>query len=129
MFRLTPAPIRLRPAGGLKLVLLLTLLVASLAACAPGAFGSAGRADPVADELQNAAEIIYHRMELGRLELGKYTTTPLVDLANLPEGATVTLIEYDVERGDFYTISLTSSRLPGAAWRITERGVRRATTS
>ncbi len=126
MSRLTSATTRARPIASFKLFVLLALLVGSLAACAPGAFGRAGKADPVADELQNAAEIIYHRMELGRLELGKYTTTPLVDLTNLPEGATVTLVEYDVERGDFYTILLTSTRLPGEAWRITERGVRRA---
>lgn len=128
MSRLTLATNRVNPVQTLKLIALLALLVSSLAACAPGAFGSAGKADPVADELQNAAEIIYHRMELGRLELGKYTTTPLVDLDNLPEGATVTLIEYDVERGDFYTIQLTSSRLAGTSWRITERGVRRSTS-
>lgn len=126
MSRRTPVTTRALPIAGFKLLALLALLVGSLAACAPSAFGSAGKADPVADELQNTAEIIYHRMELGRLELGKYTTTPLVDLTNLPEGATVTLIEYDVERGGFYTIMLTSTRLPGAAWRITERGVRRA---
>lgn len=128
MFRLITATTRVQPLTALKQLALLALLVGSLAACAPGAFGSAGNVDPVAAELQNAAEIVYHRMELGRLELGKYTTTPLVDLTNLPEGATVTLIEYDVERGEFYTILLTSSRLPGASWRITERGVRRSTT-
>lgn len=128
MSRPTPAISRVRPLAVIKQLTLLAVLVGSLAACAPGAFGSAGNVDPVAAELQNAAEIIYHRMELGRLELGKYTTTPLVDLTNLPEGATVTLIEYDVERGDFYTILLTSSRLPGTSWRITERGVRRSAT-
>jgi hypothetical protein len=63
-------------------------------------------------------------MELGRLELGAYTTTPLVD-AVLPEGATLTLVQYDQEKGSDYTLMLTSSRYPQGAWRITPRGVAR----
>ena len=91
---------------------------------APGAFGGANPNDPVVAELQRAAEIIYHRMELGRLELGGYTTTPLVD-ASIPEGATLTLVEYDAEKGATYTLMLTSSRFTEGAWRITPRGVSR----
>lgn len=99
-------------------------LLLTLAACAPGAFGGANPNDPVVAELQRAAEIIYHRMELGRLELGGYTTTPLVD-ASIPEGATLTLVEYDAEKGATYTLMLTSSRFTEGAWRITPRGVSR----
>lgn len=101
--------------------LLLAILVS---ACAPGAFGGARADDPVVAELQRAADIIYHRMELGRLEIGAYTTTPLID-ARIPEGATLTLIQYDAENGTTYTLLLSSSRYDGGSWRITPRGVSR----
>ncbi|MFA5550775.1 MAG: hypothetical protein WDA03_04080 [Trueperaceae bacterium] len=101
----------------------LALLVA-LGACAPGAFGGANPDDPVVAELQRTAEIIFHRMELGRLELGSYTTTPLVD-ATIPEGATLTLVEFDTVNGSTYTLMLTSSRFTAGAWRITPRGISR----
>src|SRR5690554_3887175 len=97
-------------------------MVLILTACAPGAFGGADPDDPAVAELQRAAEIIYHRMELGRLDLGAYSTTPLVDAA-LPEGATLTLVEYDTESGSTYTLMLTSTKFQGGAWRITPRGV------
>lgn len=108
----------------LRALLLVALLALPLAACAPGAFGGANTDDPVVAELQRAAEVIYHRMELGRLELGAYTTTPLVD-ARIPEGATLTLVEYDAESGSTYTIVLSSTRFTQGEWRITPSGVRR----
>ena len=90
---------------------------------------SAAGAAPAADaELQRAAEIIYHRMELGKLELGAYTTTPLID-AVIPEGATLTLVEYDTESGSTYTIVLSSTRFTQGEWRITPGGVRRVAAS
>ncbi len=113
-----------RPRASLRLAVFSVLVASLLAACAPGAFGGADPNDVVVAELQRSAEVIYHRMELGRLELGAYTTTPLVD-AVIPEGATLTLIEYDSENGSTYTLLLTSSRFPEGAWRITPGGVRR----
>lgn len=110
--------------GRSRLLAAALALVLALAACAPGAFGGADPDDPAVAELQRAAEIIYHRMELGYLELGGYTTTPLVD-ATIPEGATLTLVEYDAENGSTYTLMLTSSRFTQGAWRITPRGVSR----
>lgn len=117
------APPRLR--GRLQLALAALFLLITLAACAPAAFGSANVDQPIVEELRKAAEIIYHRMELGRLELGAYTTTPLVD-ADIPEGAMLTLINYDLERGSTYELLLTSTHLGGAGFRITPRGVSRA---
>lgn len=104
------------------------LLAIVVSACAPGAFGGARPDDPIVAELQRSAEIIYHRMELGRLELGAYTTTPLID-ARIPEGATLTLIQYDAENGSTYTLLLSSSRFTGGSWRITPRGVSRVSGS
>lgn len=112
----------------LRHTLLVLLLALPLAACAPGAFGGASSDDPIVQELQRAAEVIYHRMELGRLELGAYTTTPLVD-ARIPEGATLTLVEYDAEGGTTYTLLLSSSRFTEGAWRITPSGVARVAPS
>ena len=105
-----------------------TMRSTALAACAPGAFGGANPDDPAVAELQRAAEIIYHRMELGKLELGAYTTTPLID-AVIPEGATLTLVEYDTESGSTYTIVLSSTRFTQGEWRITPGGVRRVAAS
>ncbi|HRN19471.1 MAG TPA: hypothetical protein PLU66_10340 [Trueperaceae bacterium] len=97
------------------------LLVLLLAACAPGAFGPAASADPVAAELERTAQVLYHRMELGYLETGVYTTNALVDV-KLPEGARWTLQEFASD-GSSYLLVLTSSRLPERAWRVSPRGV------
>lgn len=91
-----------------------------LAACAPGAFGPAASNDPVAAELENTAQVLYHRMELGHLETGVYTTNALIDV-KLPEGARWTLQEFASD-GSNYVLVLTSSRLPGQAWRVSPRG-------
>jgi len=115
---------RSRATAALRNTALALALLLGLAACAPGAFGGVDPDDPAVAELQRAAEIIFHRMELGKLELGAYTTTPLVD-ARIPEGATLTLVEYDAESGSTYTIVLTSTRFTQGEWRITPSGVRR----
>src|SRR5690554_7197037 len=67
---------RARVTATMRSTALALALLLGLAACAPGAFGGANPDDPAVAELQRAAEIIYHRMELGKLELGAYTTTP-----------------------------------------------------
>jgi len=122
LIRVPPKPVPV--AAALRSAALALALLLALAACAPGAFGGADPSDPVVAELQRAAEIIFHRMELGKLELGAYTTTPLVD-ARIPEGATLTLVQYDAEAGTTYTLMLTSSRFTEGAWRITPQGVSR----
>jgi len=102
---------------------LLALLLLGLAACAPGAFGPAAATDPVAVELERTAQVIYHRMELGRLETGVYTTNALIDV-QLPEGARWTLQDFATD-GSNYVLVLTSSRLAGTAWRVSPRGATR----
>ncbi|HNR00340.1 MAG TPA: hypothetical protein PKN52_10080 [Trueperaceae bacterium] len=102
---------------------LLMALVAVLGACAPGAFGPAASTDPVATELERTAQVLYHRMELGRLETGVYTTNALIDVT-LPEGARWTLQEFATD-GSSYVLVLRSSRLPSMAWRVSPRGVSR----
>lgn len=108
----------------MKLALAALGLLTLLGACVP-AFGGEPADEEAVLELRRAAEIVYHRMELGKLELGAYTTTPLVDAA-IPQGAMLTLIDYDAEAGSTYELLLTSHALEGVGFRITPRGVARA---
>lgn len=112
-------------AGGWARPLLFLTLVALLGACAPGAFGPGASTDPVATELERTAQVLYHRMELGRLETGVYTTNALIDV-KLPEGARWTLQEFATD-GSSYLLVLRSSRLASTAWRVSPRGVSRFT--
>lgn len=103
----------------------LPLLIAALtllaAACAPTTLPGVDQA--AMDELQRTAEILYHRMELGQLEEGIYTTNVLVD-APIPEGARWTLQEFASD-GSSYLLVLTSSRVEGVTWQVSPRGVTR----
>ncbi len=110
-------------AGKLVRSFLCMALVGLLGACAPGAFGPGAATDPVATELERTAQVLYHRMELGRLETGVYTTNALIDV-KLPEGARWTLQEFATD-GSSYVLVLRSSRLPSTAWRVSPRGVSR----
>ncbi|HSL96626.1 MAG TPA: hypothetical protein VLA35_12040, partial [Thermoleophilia bacterium] len=67
------------------------------------------------------AYVAYHRMELGRLQLGVYTTNVLVDV-ELPRGARLTLEAFD---DDGYRLRVDSDAVPGVAWYVTPSGVRR----
>ncbi len=108
------------PAARLRLlVLLATVLVVS--ACAPTTLP--GIDDAALARMERTAEILYHRMELGFLESGVYTTNVLID-APLPEGARWTLQDFAPD-GSNYVLILTSSTLPELAWRISPRGVSR----
>jgi|SRR5690606_12527586 len=101
--------------------LLAVALVAFLASCVPSTLPGAG--DETVAQLERTAQVIYHRMELGFLETGAYSTNVLVDVS-LPEGARWTLQEF-AQDGSTYRLVLTSSRLEGAAWEVSPRGVRR----
>lgn len=104
---------------------LLAALVAVLvvAACAPTTLP--GIDDAALARMERTADILYHRMELGFLESGVYTTNVLID-APLPEGARWTLQDFAPD-GSSYVLILTSASLPDLAWRISPRGVSRTT--
>lgn len=104
-------------------VLVATLLL-TLAACAPGLAGVDASAfeTPAALEVERAATEAYHRMELGRLRLGVYTTNVLVDL-DLPRGARVTVEAFG---DDDYRLRVTSEAALDLAWLVTPDGVRRS---
>ena len=113
---------RFRPA----LPVLLAVLLALLAACAPSAGPAPGSAlpdDPAARAAERTARLAYHRMEIGRLETGAYTTNVLVDLA-LPQGVRWTVDDFSVD-GSSYRLRVTHAALPEVAWLVSPAGVRR----
>jgi len=109
---------RTKRAVPLLLALLLSLLAA---ACAPSTLP--GVDDAAVQELQTTAEVLFHRMELGHLETGIYTTNVLVD-APIPEGARWTLQEFASDGSD-YLLVLTSTKVEGVTWRVSPSGVTR----
>jgi hypothetical protein len=91
-----------------------------LSACVPTAVADR-LAGPAAQEVERTAYVAYHRMELGRLQLGVYTTNVLVDV-ELPRGARLTLEAFD---DDGYRLRVDSDAVPGVAWYVSPSGVRR----
>lgn len=112
-------------------ILLALVLAAALVGCAPSALAprpgttTPSAADPAERDLQRTAAIVYHRMALGFLETGRYTTNVLVDVS-LPQGVRWTLVDYP-EDGSGYTLELTSDALPARAYRVSPDGVRAVT--
>jgi hypothetical protein len=101
-------------------LLALAIAVATLAACVPAA--TAERlASPAAQAIERTASEAYHRMELGRLQTGTYTTNVLVDV-ELPQGARVTVEAFS---GDDYRLRVESDNLEGVVWFVSPSGVRR----
>jgi len=102
---------------------IVAVLLLTLAACAPALDGvdTSAFETPAALEVERAAQEAYHRMELGRLRLGVYTTNVLVDL-DLPRGARVTVEAFG---DDDYRLRFTSDAALDLAWIVTPDGVRR----
>jgi hypothetical protein len=113
-----PLPLRSTRMAALPVLALLMLIV--IASCAPAAV--APELDtPEAQAVDRVAHEAYHRMEIGRLRTGTYTTNVLVDL-DLPRGARVTVEAF----GDSeYVLRITSDAVPGTAWLVTQQGVHR----
>jgi hypothetical protein len=110
----------------LALLAAAAFLPALVVGCVPQAQAPLAASDAAAT-VQRTAEIIYHRMAIGYLETGAYTTNVLVDV-QLPEGARWTLADYPQD-GSSYALVLTSDQVPGVAWRVTPSGVRRVGTN
>jgi hypothetical protein len=91
-----------------------------LAACAPTTT-SPPIDDPAAQAVDRLAQETFHRMELGRLATGTYTTNVLVDV-DLPQGARVTVEAFE---GDDYVLRVDSDAVPGVIWYVSPDGVRR----
>ena len=80
---------------------------------------SAALGTPQARATAETAEIAYHRMAIGFLQSGEYTTNALLELA-LPKGVKWTLDEFS---GTDYRLRFTSDEVPVYAWLVTPQGV------
>ncbi|MEJ2359397.1 MAG: hypothetical protein P8Y13_15145 [Deinococcales bacterium] len=110
-------------AAGLLTAGIALLLV--LASCAPATQAPLPNSE-AAHQLDRTARIVYHRMAIGYLETGAYTTNVLVDV-QLPTGARWTLEAY-ARDGSSYRLKITSTKVTGIAWEVTPEGVRRIAT-
>jgi len=111
---------RSRPTARAGLPAAAAALLLLLASCAPAAQAPLPAA---ASRLDTTARIVYHRMAIGFLETGAYTTNVLVDV-QLPAGARWTLEAYPRD-GSSYRLRITSTQVPGIAWEVSPGGVRR----
>ena len=98
------------------------VIVGLLAGCLPQTGGGAFT-NPQALEAERTATIAYHRMQIGFLETGKFSTDVLIDL-RLPRGVRWTLEDF-APSGQVYRLRFTVDGLPGIAWRVTPQGVQR----
>ena len=85
----------------------------------PNTPASASLETPQARATAETAEIAYHRMAIGLLQTGEYTTNALLELA-LPTGVKWTLEEFS---GADYRLRFTSDDVPVYVWLVTPRGV------
>ena len=97
----------------------IVVILAGLAACAPTT-SAPTPGTPAATATQTVAEIAYHRMEIGRLRTGAYTTNVLIDL-DLPRGARWTVLEF---ADDAFVLRFTNDDVPDVVWIVDPRGVR-----
>jgi hypothetical protein len=104
-----------------RLNVFILLSVLFLSACAPKVKSFSDIVNsPAAQEVEQIANIAYHRMEISMLESGSYSTNTLADLA-LPQGAAWTL---ESLAQDDYQIRFTSVDVPGFAWLVSPQGVK-----
>lgn len=100
-------------------LLLMVALLAVLGACAPQA-QTPTPDSAAAEATQTLATIAHHRMEIGRLQTGAYTTNVLVDL-ELPRGVRWTVLEF---AADTYLLRFTNEDVPDTEWLVDPAGVR-----
>src|SRR5690625_63657 len=108
-----------------------------LAACAPAAgtparepAGAAAHAAPRLEEARSADEdaartpavAIWHRMELGRLQQGGYTSNVLEEMTDLPRGVAFFMDSFP---GESFELRVTDDAVPGVWWLVTPDGISR----
>jgi len=105
-----------------RLLLMNLIALSLLSACAPRLSAN----NPVLNSTQalgtaKTAQIAYHRMEIGLLQTGDYTTNALLEL-QLPQGVRWTLQDFNSQGYELY---FTSDAVGGYAWSVSPSGVRR----
>jgi len=108
-------PLRARTFG-----LALAGLLFALAACAPAGTTSTGFT--ATTQTGRVAVAAYHRMELGQLETGSYTTNTLIDL-DIPQGVRWTVDEFTESS---YRLRVENLNQPDEVYIVTPAGVRPA---
>lgn len=111
-------------------MVVITALLVVLAACAPTAQAPAPGQGPQFVAARSAAEqpavetarTIWHRMELGRLDTGLYTSNVLIDLSDLPPGVAFLMESFP---GESFEMRVTDDALPGIYWLVTPAGITR----
>ena len=104
-----------------RLGVFIYLLALLLSACAPRVKSFSDIVNsPAAQDVEQIANIAFHRMEISRLESGVYTTNVLADLP-LPQGAAWTL---ESLAQDSYQIRFTSVDVTGFSWLVSPQGVK-----
>lgn len=117
----------------------LAALVLALAACAPTTAtpqqpvsppvtvdpGPTAPAHPAEAAAADTALTIWHRMELGKLQNGTYSTQVLLDV-DLPRGIAWTTETFP---GESFSLRVTDDALPGVYWLVTPAGVERIETA
>ncbi len=116
------SPTRTRSFPRTGWLLAVVALWAVLTGCAPTAQAPLP-GGAAAHQLDITARIVFHRMAIGYLETGAYTTNVLVDV-QLPAGARWTLEAYP-NGGTSYRLRIISTQVPGIAWEVSPDGVRR----
>lgn len=103
-----------------KLPLLVLSLILLLSGCLPRIGAPQNPLESSeAIETQKIAELAFHRMEIGKLESGEYTTNVLIDLA-LPQGTQWTLIAFS--EGS-YTLRFSTESISDYIWLVSPTGV------
>ncbi len=104
----------------MKLSHVFFLILLLLAACAPGTRTLTEiSGSPASRQLEQTAELAYHKMEEARLETGSYTTNVLAELV-LPQGV---LWQLESLTNDAYQLRFVSNDVPGFAYIVTPDGV------
>lgn len=112
--------------GMKKLSLTITLAaLLLLAACAPSASSTeqfATSLSPAEENARQTAIVIWHRMEIGKVQTGSYTSNVLIDLAELPRGVAFIMESFP---GESFEMRVTDDAVPGVWWLVSPAGVTR----
>lgn len=102
----------------------IVMILLVLAACAPQATtpppGANAPNTAAASATETLAQVAHHRMEIGRLQTGAYTTNVLVDL-DIPRGVRWTVLDFST---DAYLLRFTHDEVPDVVWLVDPSGVR-----
>ncbi len=111
----------------LKLSLIIATLVL-LAACAPSVTDSgrfAATQSAAEENARQTAIVIWHRMEIGKVQTGSYTSNVLIDLEDLPRGVAFIMESFP---GESFEMRVTDDFVPGVWWLVNPDGVTRHQT-